>query len=105
MVWVNFMRRLLALLALAPVMVIAGCGGSSGVARGVGAVVGTVERAELTAGAANLQQWYQAHGTYAGANSGVAGLTVVRADGNTWCLQTANAHEVGPNGTPAPGPC
>jgi hypothetical protein len=97
------MRRLLAVLL--PVVVLAGCGGSDGVTRGVTTVIGMVDRAALTTGAANLQQWFQAHGTYAGAGSGVSGVTVVRADGNTWCLQTANAHEVGPNGTPAPGPC
>jgi hypothetical protein len=68
-------------------------------------VVGMVERAELTAGAANLQQWFQAHGTYAGAKSGVTGVTVARADSTTWCLQSATAHEVGPDGTPAAGPC
>ena len=90
---------------LSPVVLLAGCGGSNRVAHDVGAVVGMVERAELTAGAANLQQWFQAHGTYAGADSGVAGVTVVRADGKTWCLQTASAHEVGPDGTPAAGPC
>ena len=99
------MRRLLALLALAPVVVLAGCGGSGAVTHDVGAVVGMIDRAELTAGAANLQQWHQAHGTYAGAASAVSGVTVVRADGNTWCLQAANAHEVGPSGTPAAGPC
>ena len=32
-------------------------------------------------------------------------VTLVRADGNTWCLQTEAAHEVGPGGTPAAGPC
>ena len=99
------MRRLLTLLVLAPVVLLAGCGGSSDVAREVGAVVGMVERAELTAGAANLQQWHQAHGTYAGADAGVPGVTVVRADTETWCLQTATAHQVGPDGTPAAGPC
>jgi hypothetical protein len=99
------MSRLLALLALAPVVLLAGYGGSRGVARDVDAVVGMVERAELTAAAANLQQWHQAHGTYAGANAGVTAVTVVRADRETWCLQTATAHEVGPDGTPAAGPC
>jgi hypothetical protein len=99
------MSRLLTLLALAPVVLLAGCGGSSGVARDGGAVVGMVERAELTAGAASLQQWFQEHGTYAGADAGVTGVTVVRADRETWCLQTATAHEVGPDGTPAAGPC
>ena len=101
----NSTRRLLALLALALALVLAGCGGSNGVARDVGAVVGMVERAELTAAAANLQQWYQAHGTYAGADAGVSEVTVVRADTGTWCLQTATAHEAGPDGTPAAGPC
>ena len=95
----------MALLALAPVVVLAGCGASGQVARDVGAVVGMIDRAELTAGAANLEQWRQAHGTYAGAALGVSGVTVVRADANTWCLQTANAHEVGPGGSPAAGPC
>jgi hypothetical protein len=97
------MRGLLALLALA--VGLAGCGGSNGVARDVGAAIGMIDRAELTAGAANLEQWHQAHGTYAGAAPGVTGVTVVRADSSTWCLQTANAHEVGPEGTPAAGPC
>ena len=99
------MRGFLALLALAPVVGLAGCGGSSGVAHDVNAAIGMIDHAELTAGAANLEQWHQAHGTYAGAGAGVTGVTVVRADGNTWCLQTANAHEVGPDGTPAAGPC
>jgi hypothetical protein len=71
----------------------------------VGAAIGTIDRAELTAGAANLEQWHQAHGTYAGTAPEVGGVTVVRADSHTWCLQTANAHEVGPDGTPAAGPC
>ena len=36
---------------------------------------------------------------------GVPGVTLVRADASGWCLQTASAHEVGPGGTPAAGPC
>ena len=99
------MRGFLALLALAPAVGLAGCGGSSRVAHDVGGVIGTIERAELTAGAANLQQWHQAHGTYAGADAGVTGVTVVRADREMWCLQSANAHQVGPDGMPATGPC
>jgi hypothetical protein len=99
------MRTLLALPLLGLALAAAGCGGSSGVANDVAAVVGMVDRAELTAGAANLQQWYQAHGTYAGADPGVAGVTLVRADGSGWCLQTANAHQAGPDGAPAAGPC
>jgi hypothetical protein len=100
------MRKLCALLALLPVAVVAaGCGASKEVAADVGAAVGMIDRADLTAGAANLQQWYQAHGTYAGADPGVPGVTLVRADSAGWCLQTANAHEVGPDGTPAAGRC
>jgi hypothetical protein len=91
--------------ALALVLLVAGCGGSDQVAREIGVVVGTVESAKLTAAAVNLQQWYRAHGTYAGAAPGVSGVTLVRADASGWCLQTASAHEVGPGGTPTAGPC
>jgi hypothetical protein len=101
------MRKLLALLLLALVLVAAGCGfagKSEGEQIGAG-IVGMTDRASFTAGAANLQQWYQAHGTYAGASPGVPSVTLVRADGSGWCLQTASAHEAGPNGTPAPGGC
>ena len=94
----------MAVVPLGLVLVVAGCG-SSGVAKDVGAAVDMITRAELTAGAANLQQWYQSHGTYAGANPGVPNVTLVRADGSSWCLQTASAHESGPNGKPSPGPC
>jgi hypothetical protein len=101
------MRKLLALLSLALVLVAAGCGfgvKSEGEKVG-GAIVGMTDRASFTAGAANLQQWYQAHGTYAGASPGVPGLTLVRADGSSWCLQTGSAHEAGPDGTVASGGC
>jgi hypothetical protein len=100
------MRKLVAVVAVLPLaFVIAGCGGSDEVVRDVGAAVGMIERAELTAAEANLQQWYRAHGTYAGANPGVPGVTLVRGDGNGWCLETAGAHEAGPGGAPAAGPC
>ena len=97
-------RKLLALAPLGLVLVVAGCG-SSGVANDVGAGLDMITRAELTAGAANLQQWYESHGTYAGATVGVPNVTLVRADGNAWCLQTGSAHENGPDGKPASGPC
>jgi hypothetical protein len=101
------MRKLVALLSLALVLVAAGCGfgGKSEGEQVGGAIVGMIDRANLTAGAANLQQWYQSHGTYAGANPGVPGVTLVRADRSSWCLQTASAHEAGPNGTVASGGC
>src|SRR5207248_6466931 len=100
------MKKLVALLPLGLVLMsAAGCGGTSGGAEVGAAVVGMIDHANLTAGAANLQQWYQAHGTYAGANPGVPGATLVRADGSSWCLQTASAHEDGPNGSPTSGGC
>ena len=101
------MRKLLALFALALVLVTAGCGfgGKSKGEQVGGAIVGMIDRANLTAGAANLQQWYQAHGTYAGASPGLPSVKLVRADGSSWCLQTASAHEDGPNGTPSAGRC
>ena len=68
---------------------------------------GSVVERPVAAGSADAEgrvRWYQAHGTDAGADAGVTGVTVVRADRETWCLQTATAHEFGPNGTPAAGP-
>jgi hypothetical protein len=96
--------NLVAVAPLGLVLVAAGCG-SSGVAKDVGAGVDMITRAELTAGAANLQQWYQSHGTYAGANPGVPNVTLIRADGNSWCLQTSGAHQAGPDGEPSAGLC
>jgi len=60
------------------------------------------------AAAPTLQAWYADHGTYAGATLPPAyGVTVVRADATSFCLQSADgqAHETGPNGAPATGPC
>ena len=46
-------------------------------------------------------------GTYAGA--AIAGVTLVRADATSYCVQAPSGatfeHLAGPNGTPAPGPC
>ena len=55
-----------------------------------------------------LQAWLEDHGTYAGVSLPPAyGVAVVRADASSFCLQTADrsAHEVGPGGAPAAGPC
>lgn len=55
-----------------------------------------------------LQAWYADHRTYAGAALPPAyGVTVVRGDATSFCLQSADgqAHETGPNGAPAAGPC
>ena len=55
-----------------------------------------------------LQAWFTDHGTYAGATLDAGyGVVVARADGTSFCLQTADgaAHEVGPGGSPAAGAC
>lgn len=57
-----------------------------------------------------LGAYYAANGTYAGATiDGSFGVTLVRADATSYCLQAGAAdtlqHEVGPNGSPQPGPC
>ena len=53
-----------------------------------------------------LQAWYAEHGTYAGASLPPAyGVTVVRADATSYCLQAGGLHELGPNGSPEPGSC
>ena len=57
-----------------------------------------------------LQAWYAESGTYAGATMAPgAGVTLVRADATSYCLETgagtAVEHETGPGGQPQPGPC
>jgi hypothetical protein len=53
-----------------------------------------------------LQAWFADHGTYAGATLPPSyGVTVVRADGVSYCLQSGDRHETGPGGSPASGPC
>jgi hypothetical protein len=57
-----------------------------------------------------LQAWYAANGTYAGATLPPgSGVVLVQADTGGYCLQTppgsALEHEVGPSGSPQPGPC
>ena len=76
-------------------------------------------QAEATSGAAGvsfqaaapvLQTWFAEHGTYAGATLPASfGVTVVRADAASYCLQAGAGqsvqHAVGPGGSAAPGPC
>ena len=61
----------------------------------------------LQQAAATLAQFRAANGTYAGAD--VAGVTLVRADATSYCLQAisdgAVFHEAGPGGAPAAGHC
>lgn len=53
-----------------------------------------------------LQLFYDQNGTYAGATLPPGtGAVLVRADATSYCLQSGNEHEIGPNGQPAPGPC
>src|SRR5262245_7784974 len=57
-----------------------------------------------------LQGWYAANGTYTGATLPPgSGVVLVRADAGGYCLQTppgsALEHELGPGGSPQPGPC
>jgi hypothetical protein len=55
-----------------------------------------------------LQAWFADHGTYGGVTLPASfGVTVVRADATSYCLQdpTGQMHETGPGGSPAPGPC
>jgi hypothetical protein len=53
-----------------------------------------------------LQAYFDENHTYAGATLPPgAGVILVSADESSYCLQDGNEHEVGPGGTPQPGPC
>lgn len=57
-----------------------------------------------------LQAWLADHGTYAGASlPPVYGVSLVRADSTSFCLQAragrGATHEIGPGGEPQSGPC
>ena len=53
-----------------------------------------------------LQSYYDQNQTYVGATLAAgSGVVLVRADATSYCLQDGNEHEVGPGGTPQPGPC
>jgi ABC-type transport system substrate-binding protein len=68
----------------------------------------TASATSFDAALPTLQAWYADHGTYAGAALPPAdGVTVVRGDATSFCLQSADGHvhETGPNGAPAAGPC
>jgi uncharacterized protein (UPF0333 family) len=60
----------------------------------------------LNQAAAAIQAAYAQNGTYAGATLPVGtGVTLVRADAYSYCLQAGDEHETGPGGQPQPGPC
>lgn len=53
-----------------------------------------------------LQAYFDQNQTYAGATLPAgSGVVLARADATSYCLQSGNEHEVGPGGTPQPGPC
>jgi len=54
---------------------------------------------------AQLEQQHALNGTYAGTTLGGFGVTLVRADASSYCIQNATAHLAGPGGAPALGPC
>jgi Tfp pilus assembly protein PilE len=56
-----------------------------------------------------LEQAHALNGTYAGASVAGFGVTLVRADAASYCLQTGSgtavSHLAGPGGSAASGPC
>jgi hypothetical protein len=74
----------------------------------VSALLSTTLRAAFTGAQASLDAQRNATGSYAGALVQPP-VTLVRADGSTYCLQLAQGavlqHLAGPGGTPASGPC
>jgi Tfp pilus assembly protein PilE len=56
-----------------------------------------------------LEQAHALNGTYAGASVAGFGVTLVRADAASYCLQTGSgttvSHLAGPGGAAASGPC
>ena len=66
----------------------------------------SVAATNFSQAAAAMQASYTENGTYAGAMlPGGSGVTLVRADAYSYCLQAGAEHEAGPNGQPQPGPC
>lgn len=65
----------------------------------------TASSASLAQAALTLETAKATAGTYAGAVISVAGISLVRADADAYCLQVAGLHLAGPSGAPAPGPC
>ena len=53
-----------------------------------------------------LQAYFDENQTYVGATLPPgSGVLLVSADATSYCLQSGDEHEVGPGGTPQPGPC
>jgi hypothetical protein len=53
-----------------------------------------------------LQAYFDENSTYVGATLPPgSGVVLVTAAATSYCLQAGDEHEVGPGGTPQPGPC
>lgn len=53
-----------------------------------------------------LQAYFDQNQTYVGATLPAgSGVVLARADATSYCLEGGGEHEVGPGGTPQPGPC
>jgi hypothetical protein len=53
-----------------------------------------------------LQAYFDENHTYVGATVPPGSdVTLVTADATSYCLQSGDEHEIGPGGTPQPGPC
>jgi hypothetical protein len=56
--------------------------------------------------APGLQAYFDQNQTYVGANLPAgSGVVLAAADATSYCLESGNEHEIGPGGTPQPGPC
>jgi type II secretory pathway pseudopilin PulG len=60
----------------------------------------------FTAASTQLEAYHADHASYAGAALPPSfGVTLVRADATSYCLQSGNEHFVGPAGPAVAGPC
>jgi Tfp pilus assembly protein PilE len=65
----------------------------------------TAAGVKLEQGAFAIEQFHALNGTYAATTLGHLGVTLVRADAASYCLQARGEHLEGPGGAPVPGPC
>lgn len=105
--------RLFGIVGVLVVMAVAVKGGmlpfgSGSTGNGRAPLLQQVDRAVFTAADAGLAAYHAGAATYVGAPA-VPGVTVVRADAASYCIQvragTTVEHEVGPGGTVAVGAC
>jgi hypothetical protein len=84
-----------------------GLGGSSSDGKRSG-MLANIDQAAFTGADASLAAYRAGTGTFVGAPA-LPGMTIVRADTASYCLQaqqgTVVEHELGPGGAVQPGPC